>query len=44
MLSREAAITILLAIGLIQPEFEPMIYRTQGNQANHLTTNVVQDF
>jgi len=33
----------ILAFGLTQPGLEPTIYRTQGEQANNYTIDVVRD-
>jgi hypothetical protein len=42
MLNEEAANTNLFIFALIQPGLEPMIYCTQGEQADHYITDVVK--
>jgi hypothetical protein len=41
MLSAEATNTNFIVFGLTQPWLEPTIYHTQGEHANHYTTDVV---
>ena len=41
MLSGEATNTNFIVFGLTQPRFEPTIYRTRGEQANHYATDTV---
>jgi hypothetical protein len=41
VLSGEATNTIFLAFGLTRPVFEPTIYRTGGEHANHYATDAV---
>jgi hypothetical protein len=41
MLSGEATNTNIVVFGLIRPVFEPTIYRTRGEHANHYTTDAV---
>jgi hypothetical protein len=41
VLSGEATNTNFIVFGLTRPWFEPTIYRTQGEHANHYTTAVV---
>ena len=41
VLSGEATNTNFIVFGLIRPEFEPPIYRTRGEHANHYTTDAV---
>jgi hypothetical protein len=42
MLSKEATNTNFIVFGLTRSGFEPMIYHTRGEHANHYTTNAVQ--
>jgi hypothetical protein len=42
MLNEEAANTNLFIFALIQPGLEPIIYCTQGEQADHYITDVVK--
>jgi hypothetical protein len=42
VLCGEAINTNFLVIGLTRPELEHTIYRTQGEHANHYTTDAVQ--
>ena len=42
MYSREAINTKFIVFGLIRSGFEPMTYRTQGEHANHYTSDVVK--
>jgi hypothetical protein len=39
VLSREATNTNFIVFGLTQSRLKPMIYRTQGEHANHYTTD-----
>jgi hypothetical protein len=39
--SKEATNTNFIVLGLTRPGFEPMIYRTRGEHANHYTTDAV---
>jgi hypothetical protein len=39
MLSGEATNTNFIVFGLTRPELKPMIYHTQGEHANHYTTD-----
>ena len=41
MFSGEAANANFIIFGLTRPGFEPTIYRTQGEHANHYTTDAV---
>jgi hypothetical protein len=41
MLSGEATNTNFLVFGLTQPGLDPMIYRTQGEHADHYATDGV---
>ena len=39
--ANQSANTNFIVFGLTHPGFEPTIYRTRGEHANHYTTNVV---
>ena len=41
MFSGEAANANFIIFGLTRPGFEPTIYRTRGEHANHFTTDAV---
>jgi hypothetical protein len=41
VLSGEATNTNFIVLGLTRPGFEPTIYRTRGEHANHYTTDAV---
>ena len=41
MLTGEGTNINFIVFGLIRPEFEPTIYPTQGEHANHYATNAV---
>jgi hypothetical protein len=41
VLSREATNTKFIGFGLILPEFEPMVFRTRGEQVHHYITDAV---
>jgi hypothetical protein len=41
VLSAETTNTNFIVFGLTQPGLEPMIYHTQGEHANHYTTDAV---
>jgi hypothetical protein len=44
VLGGKATNTNFIVFGLTGPWLEPMIYRTQGEDANHYTTDAVQSF
>jgi len=41
VLSREATNTKFIGFGLILPEFEPMVFRTRGEQVDYYITDAV---
>jgi hypothetical protein len=41
VLIREATNTKFIGFGLILPEFEPMVFRTRGEQVHHYITDAV---
>jgi len=43
VLSEEATNTSFIVFGLTRSVFEPRIYRTRGEHANHYTTDAVKN-